>query len=243
MENLRRSLVRLSTLSANEGSLPMKICSYVIVRDYGFAPNPFYGVCTLATCKPIIRKCASIGDWVVGIGSKTLNLGGKIIYVMKVDETLTFEQYWADPRFKQKRPTMHGSLMQAYGDNIYHRDSSGSPWCQELSHHSYPDGQINQNNLQSDTQANRVLIGKEFIYWGAEPVDSPEEFRDNICAGGHGHRNKFEHSVVEAFVRWIHSHGEWGCRNEPRDFSLTPGKVRGGTRGGSRGEVRRRQRL
>ena len=30
--------------------------SYIITRDYGFAPNPFGGVCTLATCKPKIRK-------------------------------------------------------------------------------------------------------------------------------------------------------------------------------------------
>ncbi len=27
-------------------------------RDYGFAPNPFHGICTLATCKPVIRRVA-----------------------------------------------------------------------------------------------------------------------------------------------------------------------------------------
>lgn len=37
-----------------------------VARDYGFAPNPFFGVCTLATCKPRIRSVAQIGDWVVG---------------------------------------------------------------------------------------------------------------------------------------------------------------------------------
>lgn len=197
----------------------MRIYSYVVTRDYGFAPNPFYGVCTLATCKPTIRKCASIGDWVVGVGSKELFLDGKIIYAMKVDEALSFGEYWADPRFKQKRPTMHGSLMQAYGDNIYHRDSDKARWQQALSHHSYPDGRINQNNLQSDTKVNRVLIGRKFIYWGANAVDSPKQFRDNICAGGRGHRSRFEYSIVEAFVCWIQSHGEWGYRNPPREFS------------------------
>ena len=48
----------------------MTIYSYVVARDYGFAPNPFYGCCTLATCKPIIRRMAQVGDWVIGTGSK-----------------------------------------------------------------------------------------------------------------------------------------------------------------------------
>src|SRR5712671_5339411 len=34
----------------------MRLYSYVVARDFGFAPNPFFGVCTLATCKPDIRK-------------------------------------------------------------------------------------------------------------------------------------------------------------------------------------------
>jgi hypothetical protein len=48
----------------------MVLHSYVVARDYGFAPNPFFGVCTLATCKPLIRRIAHIGDWIVGTGSK-----------------------------------------------------------------------------------------------------------------------------------------------------------------------------
>ena len=48
----------------------MRLFSYVVARDYGFAPNPFFGVCTLATCKPIVRRVAAIGDWIVGTGSK-----------------------------------------------------------------------------------------------------------------------------------------------------------------------------
>ena len=36
----------------------MEIFSYVITHDSGFAPNPFGGFLTLATCKPKIRKSA-----------------------------------------------------------------------------------------------------------------------------------------------------------------------------------------
>ena len=50
-----------------EAYVDEKCClySYVITRDYGFAPNPFGGICTLATCKPGIRNHATVGDWVV----------------------------------------------------------------------------------------------------------------------------------------------------------------------------------
>ena len=44
----------------------MKIMSYIITHDYGFAPNPYGGFLTLATCKPKIRNSAKIGDILVG---------------------------------------------------------------------------------------------------------------------------------------------------------------------------------
>ena len=38
----------------------MKLFSYVVARDFAFAPNPFHGYCTLATCKPIIRRVTQV---------------------------------------------------------------------------------------------------------------------------------------------------------------------------------------
>lgn len=72
-----------------------RIHSYVVRYDSGFAPNPFYGYCTLATCKPNIRKGADIGDWVVGSGSNDRNVrrGGHLVYAMRVTETMTFDEY------------------------------------------------------------------------------------------------------------------------------------------------------
>lgn len=76
--------------------------SYVVARDYGFAPNPFYGVCTLATCKPKIRGTASRGDWIVGTGSSKNGRQGRLVYVMCVTEVMTFNKYWMDERFEKK---------------------------------------------------------------------------------------------------------------------------------------------
>ena len=48
----------------------MKLYSYIVAHDGGFAPNPFWGYCTLANCKPKIRQTAKVGDWIVGLSSK-----------------------------------------------------------------------------------------------------------------------------------------------------------------------------
>lgn len=66
--------------------------SYVVARDFGFAPNPFNGFLTLATCKPKIRKWAQVGDFVIGNANKQLN--NKLIYMMKVTKKITFDDYW-----------------------------------------------------------------------------------------------------------------------------------------------------
>ena len=91
----------------------MRLYSYVVARDYGFAPNPFYGVCTLATCKPMLRRKASIGDWVVGTGSDPNGLTGHLVFAMKVTETMRFDEYFSDSRFQEKKPNLSGSLKQA----------------------------------------------------------------------------------------------------------------------------------
>jgi len=77
---------------------------YVVDRDFGFAPNPFHGVCTLATCKPPIRKGAGVGDWVIGMGGSRLDATGRCIYALEVTKSVTFNEYWTRREFRDKRP-------------------------------------------------------------------------------------------------------------------------------------------
>lgn len=88
--------------------MPPKLYSYIVARDYGFAPNPFYDFCTLATCKPDIRRTAQVGDWVVGTGPKTKGRARHIVYAMRVTEVMSFNDYWNDLRFIKKRHTFAG---------------------------------------------------------------------------------------------------------------------------------------
>jgi Nucleotide modification associated domain 2 len=77
----------------------MRVYSYVIDHDLGFAPNPFHGICTLAACKPKIRQYAEVGDYIVGTGSRPNGGLGRLIYWMRIDEIIDFDRYWSDPRF------------------------------------------------------------------------------------------------------------------------------------------------
>ena len=100
---------------------------------------------------PEIRQYAAIGDWVVGTGSKKRNRQGFIVYAMRVTEAITFNEYWADLRFRRKRPNLRGSVKQAFGDNIYSK-ADLNQWHQLNSHHSYQDGRPNPHNIQHDTK-------------------------------------------------------------------------------------------
>lgn len=144
---------------------------YTITRDYGFAPNPFHGVCTLATCKPDVRAGAKIGDWILGVGGCNMKSASrKCIFLMKVTEKISFQEYWDNPRFSIKKPLRNGSSVRMVGDNIYHRDTDGN-WMQEDSHHSNPDGTINIKNLKTDTNiSDKVLISDNFWYFGVDAI-------------------------------------------------------------------------
>ena len=196
----------------------MRLHSYVVARDYGFAPNPFNGYCTLCTCKPGIRRHAEIDDWVVGTGRKATGRDGRLVFAMRVTETMTFNEYWVDPRFVVKRPNLRGSIKQAYGDNIYYRDEGG--WHQADSHHSLEDGQPNPENVQPDTSADRVLISDDFVYCGGSGGEIPARFRGtelwpDIFAG-RGHRsNIFPDEMVAEFIAWIRECNDDGVVGEP----------------------------
>lgn len=177
---------------------------YVVARDFGFAPNPFHGVCTLATCKPKIRNRAQIGDWVIGIGGSRLNAAGKCIFAMQVSEKLSFNDYWANPAFVDKKPVRNGSQKMMVGDNIYYCDPKNKLWTQLDSHHSFADGSINPDNLKRDTSSENVLVSRHFFYFGLDAPVIPI----NILAGigfknGIGHR-VYDERTCSDLLKWLH---------------------------------------
>ncbi len=197
----------------------MTLFSYVVARDFGFAPNPFGGFCTLATCKPEIRRLAQIGDWVAGTGSASRDRKGHIVYAMKVAEAMTFNEYWNDVRFGHKKPNMQSSKKIAFGDNIY-RFVNGD-WLQENSHHSFADGTKNVRNVLNDTKADRILIATEFAYWGGTGPKIPDALRNfqghDICIG-RGYKRNFPEGMADELASWLQSQHAQGYLGRPLDW-------------------------
>ena len=184
----------------------MRLFSYVVEHDKGFAPNPFHGICTLAQCKYRIDatrprnlvEMAEVGDWIIGTGGANLNKSaghGKLIYAMRVAEKLTLEEYYEDKRFKCKKKKTNGTYEQKKGDNFYHND-----W----------------------EKKNRfVLTGHQFYYFGRNAQDIkdisgilPHELH-NIEKKGPGYRYDFSEGFLENFVKWIECKYNTGIHGYP----------------------------
>ena len=163
----------------------MKFYSYVIPRDFGFAPNPYFEYCTLATCKPRIRKGAQIGDWIGAFGSARMTISKKLVVLMQVEEILTFDEYWEDDR-----------------------------WVQEPSHHSNTDNSINYLNLNRDTKVDRVLVATEFYYFGSNAISMPEEF-EFLIGKGRNHRICNDETMIQKFIDYVRHEYRIGIHGIP----------------------------
>jgi hypothetical protein len=176
----------------------MKLFSYIITEDTGFSPNPFWGYCTLADCKPVIRRTANKGDWIVGLSSKSA--GHKIVYAMEVQEILTYDEYYRDVRFQAKIPDFNKEyLVYKCGDNIYKPMSTGG-YLQLQSMHSNGEKE-NLITKQHDISGKNVLISKKFCYFGADALELCDEL--HLLKVARGHKNRFPPEIISYFLELI----------------------------------------
>ena len=188
-----RSAVRgCSVIQARSRS---RVFSYIVAHDSGFAPNPFHGCCTLACCKPVIRRTAQEGDWVVGLSPR----GETIIYAMQVQKVLPFADYWrAHPK---KRPRWFSKDERLrVGDNVYKPLGKGR-FEQQPSCHSHPNGRPNRRTSATDLGGNNVLVSRRFVYFGSKAQPRPPELEFLVVGRGHRKTKEVEH--LRTFERWF----------------------------------------
>jgi len=177
--------------------------SYCIPYDDGAAPNPFWGVCTLAICKPRIRQAANVGDWIVGTGSKNSPIGdvsNKVVYAMLVTQKMTMEDYdlFTKSKLPHKIPRIESKdLRRQHGDSIY--DFSKYPPCLRPSVH-------NEENRATDLSGGWMLLSDHFFYFGDKTISLPEDLL-GIVKQGQGHRSTSNMPNVDPFIQWIHGLG------------------------------------
>jgi hypothetical protein len=177
--------------------------SYCIPYDNGASPNPFWGFCTLAICKPQIRRHAEVGDWVVGTGSMASPIGdvsGMVVYAMLVTEKMTMEEYdrFTQVEFPGKIPLKDSDdRRRDCGDSIYDY-STPIP--------SLRPGVHSEDNRSTDLSGYYVLLSNHFFYFGDSPEHLPETLL-GIVKQGQGHKSRANAQYFDDFVRWIHSLG------------------------------------
>jgi hypothetical protein len=135
---------------------------------------------------------------------------------MRVEELSDFDKYWNDPRFLRKRPVMNGSLKQRFGDNIYHRDAGGA-WIQADSRHSWNGVANNQNVLSDTATTDRVLIGRDFVYWGDKAPLIPKNF-GHFAITRPGWKDDFSAADVQKFTTWAQGQGDHGQVGDPVEW-------------------------
>ena len=202
----------------------MRLYSYVVRYDSGFAPNPFYGWCTLATCKPRIRQSAQVGDWIIGTGSgnRLVQRGGYLVYAMHVTEIMTFNEYDTDPRFQSKKPYRQGSRKHSCGDNIYYRNVANTQWLQRDSFHSNIDGTRRADHVSRDTGVNRVLASDQFVYFGGDGPRIPEALiaidGRPLCKDGIGYYAFDDLPFISRVEAWVASLSVSGYQGPPFEW-------------------------
>ncbi len=158
-----------------------RLFSYIVRYDDGAAPNPFWDVCTLVICKPVIRRTARKEDWIVGTGGKNSDSGdttGRVIYAMRItEEALTLKQYDEHCRrnLEKKIPDWNSTdLPRKYGDCIY--DFSTTPPTLRPSCHG-------EGNVNTDMAGLHALMSKEFYYFGRNALRLPEHLLPIVKSG------------------------------------------------------------
>lgn len=211
------------------------IYRYIVSYDAGTAPNPFEGWCTLAICKPRIRKTAQVGDWVVGFRACNLgNVGtgfGHVLYAMQVEESLTFAEYWADKRFRLRRP----SSQNPGPDNFYRPTCSATgvetfEWVENTVH--------DIDACKRDLSGQKVLITRKFWYFGTQSAEQDRRLPMDLLhlsptTQGHVVRKHRKPDDVRMLEAWLKNFPT-GMSGEPTAPRQLAGQDRRSNSGSSR---------
>jgi hypothetical protein len=130
-----------------------RIFIYRLQTDAGIAPNVDGGVCSLTICKPIVRRSAAVGDYIIGLRGRSGAIGklgphavDSVLYVMRVTRKLTMAEYDA-------YCTTHLPIKIPGPDNDYRGD------CQYAADGTQRDGPHSPAHKEHDLGGKYVLLG------------------------------------------------------------------------------------
>jgi putative DNA base modification enzyme with NMAD domain len=126
-----------------------RLWRYVLRYDGGLAPHIAGGLCSLACCKPKIRRYAVRGDWILGFVPARESRGRALVrYAMVVTEDpLPFAEYWRNHRGRR--------------DALYRPHENRLVWV-ENDRRDHPDGRAHK----TDISGINALVSDRFWYFG-----------------------------------------------------------------------------
>lgn len=180
---------------------PNRLFTYIVAHDGGSAPNPFHNMCTLAICKPAIRRVAKTGDVIVGLSR--VKDESHIVYCMLVDETVSWSNYIKlcseshDSRYKLKIPHNQNDQGDCIWKDADNYSDAIPSWSGHGGEHDYNRDIKNGEN---------VLIGEIFWYFGKGDqykISLPDNLKNIIP--GRGHRSNSNNSFRDEFVNFFNN--------------------------------------
>lgn len=152
-------------------------------------------------------------DWVIGFLSKSR--GNKLLYAMKLDNVIEFDEYYHDKKYFKKRPNLDGTWKERCGDNMYYKNKAGS-WVQVKTVY-------HRGMLEKDTRYPMVFVSNKYYYFGHNAIAVPEQFVD-LIPKRHGVKCDHDSSLVKLFIDWIERNSKSGIQGMPID-NIERGKV------------------
>jgi hypothetical protein len=199
--------IGVDMISLNAISGTQRLFTYKVAHDGGSAPNPFNGLCTLAICKPAIRRVAKQGDVIVGLGCGKDE--SRIIYCMEVHATVTWAEYIEGCKSGSlaainniENSSLAGKIpknAKDQGDCIWKDARSYSEALDSWSGHE-GEGDFNRDVSNGEN----VLIGHAYWYFGKgdkHKIILPKNL-ENIIPG-RGHRSNSNNDFRSTFVEFF----------------------------------------
>jgi putative DNA base modification enzyme with NMAD domain len=180
-----------------------RIWRYVLATDNGMAPCAEQGILSLCLCKPMIRRSAGVGEWVVGFVPRRIN-GGRVhvAWAGQIAESVSMGDY--EKRFPGRRDAIYRLVESKWGEpdilvplrDDYHAD---------------------ERNRSRDRKGKNVLIFRAFWYWGSVGINAPDEIVDLAhYYVGQSTKNSSPEKIAR-LEAWLRSVAEPGIHGEPRD--------------------------
>lgn len=200
-------------------------------------------------CKPLIRKAAAVGDWIIGVKSTTVGYplwtliqsndrsstshgdDVRLYFAMKVTQIITMEEYddlTRDPAWKVKVPQQGANVMycRTVGDCVYDFKTK-SPRQRKCPH--IP------TEARNDLSGRNVLLSDHFYYFGGNNVRLPAGLQAELFTSlriktvkklGRGFRRIDNSKLEKGLGSWLSKeHGGFGVLGPPAHM-LDISKVR-----------------